>query len=214
MTATPIRDDCGHYAHIVGKRDRVAAAMKRRGASLQGIARLHGRVEYPLPLCSPPAVVVPIVKNPPKPAASVNLSDEMKAEIAAYAFKAVNAVLSDHRKRMALAAIPLNPVDRPSVREVMGIVALHAEIRTEDLISDRRARNIAWPRQIAMALAKETQPRLSLPAIGRAFGGKDHTTVMHALRRAAEHIEDDDTMAQLYRRSRATIESKWPEAFA
>jgi len=54
-----------------------------------------------------------------------------------------------------------------------------------DMVSARRARAVARPRQVAMYLAKQLTPR-SLPEIGRKFGGRDHTTVMHAIRRIEE----------------------------
>ncbi len=54
-----------------------------------------------------------------------------------------------------------------------------------DMLSARRARAVARPRQVAMYLTKQLTPR-SLPEIGRKFGGRDHTTVMHAIRRIEE----------------------------
>ena len=61
----------------------------------------------------------------------------------------------------------------------------HYRIRMADMHSARRARAVARPRQIAMYLAKQLTPR-SLPEIGKMFGGRDHTTVMHAVRRVDE----------------------------
>ena len=61
--------------------------------------------------------------------------------------------------------------------------------------SARRARNVARPRQVAMYLAKMLTAR-SLPEIGRKFGGRDHTTVMHAVRKVEELIADDAQIAQ------------------
>ncbi|MDH5470711.1 MAG: chromosomal replication initiator protein DnaA, partial [Gammaproteobacteria bacterium] len=63
-------------------------------------------------------------------------------------------------------------------------------IRTADLLSARRSRTITRPRQIAMSLAKELTTH-SLPEIGAAFGGRDHTTVLHACRKVAELREAD-----------------------
>ncbi|BBP44628.1 chromosomal replication initiator protein DnaA [Thiosulfatimonas sediminis] len=75
-------------------------------------------------------------------------------------------------------------------------VADYYKIRVADLHSKRRSRNVARPRQIAMAIAKELTNH-SLPEIGDAFGGRDHTTVLHAVRkikelRETEHQLDDD----------------------
>ena len=63
-----------------------------------------------------------------------------------------------------------------------------------DLLSSRRTRTIVRPRQIAMYLAKILTPR-SLPEIGRRFGGRDHTTVLHAVRKIEELINGDHTLA-------------------
>ncbi len=64
-------------------------------------------------------------------------------------------------------------------------------ISAEELLSSSRAARVAWPRQVAMYLARELTSE-SLPAIGRHFGGRDHTTVMHACRRTDERISSDD----------------------
>lgn len=61
--------------------------------------------------------------------------------------------------------------------------------------SSRRARNVARPRQVAMYLAKQLTAR-SLPEIGRKFGGRDHTTVMHAVKKVDELIAEDPSFAQ------------------
>ena len=66
----------------------------------------------------------------------------------------------------------------------------HFKIRMADLLSKRRTRSIARPRQIGMALAKELTNH-SLPEIGDAFGGRDHTTVLHACRRIASLRETE-----------------------
>ena len=62
-------------------------------------------------------------------------------------------------------------------------------VSLEQLLSTSRAAPVAWPRQVAMYLARELTDQ-TLPAIGRAFGGRNHTTVMHACRRTAERIAD------------------------
>lgn len=70
---------------------------------------------------------------------------------------------------------------RITIDEIQRQVAAHYNIRLADMASARRSRAIARPRQIAMYLAKQLTPR-SLPEIGRKFGGRDHTTVMHAVK--------------------------------
>jgi chromosomal replication initiator protein len=71
-----------------------------------------------------------------------------------------------------------------SVENIQKTVADYYKIKVSEMYSKRRSRNVARPRQIAMALAKELT-HLSLPDIGEAFGGRDHTTVLHACRKVA-----------------------------
>jgi chromosomal replication initiator protein len=83
-----------------------------------------------------------------------------------------------------------------TIENIQKTVAEYYKIRTSDLLSAKRTRSIARPRQMAMALAKELTKH-SLPEIGTAFGGRDHTTVLHATRkilelRAAEAMIEED----------------------
>jgi chromosomal replication initiator protein len=84
---------------------------------------------------------------------------------------------------------------RITIDEIQRKVAEHYNIRMTDMHSARRARSVARPRQVAMYLAKQLTAR-SLPEIGRKFGGRDHTTVMHAVRKIDELIESDVQIAQ------------------
>ncbi|OHC74019.1 MAG: chromosomal replication initiation protein DnaA [Rhodospirillales bacterium RIFCSPLOWO2_12_FULL_58_28] len=79
---------------------------------------------------------------------------------------------------------------RVTIEEIQKRVAAHFNIRISDMHSARRARSVARPRQVAMYLAKQLTSR-SLPEIGRKFGGRDHTTVMHAVRKVDELRESD-----------------------
>jgi chromosomal replication initiator protein len=72
-----------------------------------------------------------------------------------------------------------------TVENIQKTVADYYKVRVADLLSKRRSRSVARPRQVAMALAKELTSH-SLPEIGDAFGGRDHTTVMHACKRVRE----------------------------
>jgi len=72
-----------------------------------------------------------------------------------------------------------------TISNIQKVVAEYFKIRVADLLSPRRSRSITRPRQIAMALAKELTTH-SLPEIGDAFGGRDHTTVLHATRKVVE----------------------------
>lgn len=84
---------------------------------------------------------------------------------------------------------------RITIDEIQRKVADHYNIRLSDMHSARRARQVARPRQVAMYLAKQLTAR-SLPEIGRKFGGRDHTTVMHAVRKIEELSNDDASFAQ------------------
>lgn len=79
---------------------------------------------------------------------------------------------------------------RVTIDEIQKLVSTHFDLKPVDLISARRARAVARPRQIAMYLAKRLTTR-SLPEIGRKFGGRDHSTVIHAVRRI-EELRDSD----------------------
>ena len=84
---------------------------------------------------------------------------------------------------------------RVTIEEIQKRVAEHFNIRVSDMHSARRARSVARPRQVAMYLAKQLTPR-SLPEIGRKFGGRDHTTVMHAVKKVDELREKDGSFAE------------------
>ncbi len=82
-----------------------------------------------------------------------------------------------------------------TVEEIMRKVADHYHLRMSDLLSPRRARNVARPRQVAMYLSKQLTSK-SLPDIGRRFGGRDHTTVIHAVRKVEELTHTDHQIAE------------------
>jgi chromosomal replication initiator protein len=84
-----------------------------------------------------------------------------------------------------------------TVENIQKTVAEYYKIRIADLLSKRRSRSIARPRQVAMALAKELT-NYSLPEIGDAFGGRDHTTVLHACRRVKELRESERRIGEDY----------------
>jgi chromosomal replication initiator protein len=95
---------------------------------------------------------------------------------------------------------------RVTIDEIQKKVAEHYNIRLTDMSSARRARNVARPRQIAMFLAKQLTGR-SLPEIGRKFGNRDHTTVMHAVSRVTELMERDSSFAEDVELLRRMLES-------
>ncbi|MCJ9430014.1 chromosomal replication initiator protein DnaA [Kordiimonas sp. A6E486] len=80
-----------------------------------------------------------------------------------------------------------------TIDEIQRAVADYFNLRLSEMLSERRARNIARPRQVAMYLSKQLTSR-SLPEIGRRFGGRDHTTVMHAVRKIEDLRRDDSQL--------------------
>ncbi|MBB5688020.1 chromosomal replication initiator protein DnaA [Roseomonas alkaliterrae] len=95
---------------------------------------------------------------------------------------------------------------RVTIEEIQRKVAEHYNIRLTDMSSARRARNVARPRQVAMYLAKQLTSR-SLPEIGRRFGNRDHTTVMHAVSRISELMQADAAFAEDVELLRRMLES-------
>jgi chromosomal replication initiator protein len=84
---------------------------------------------------------------------------------------------------------------RVTIEEIQKRVSAHFNVRIADMHSARRARAVARPRQVAMYLSKQLTSR-SLPEIGRKFGGRDHTTVMHAVRKVEELKATDASFAE------------------
>ena len=77
-----------------------------------------------------------------------------------------------------------------TIDEIQKKVAEHFNIKLGEMTSDRRARAVARPRQVAMYLAKQLTAR-SLPQIGRKFGGRDHSTVLHGVNKIARMLKED-----------------------
>ncbi|SFK24671.1 chromosomal replication initiator protein DnaA [Methylophaga sulfidovorans] len=93
-----------------------------------------------------------------------------------------------------------------TLESIQKTVAEYFKVRVSELLAKKRTRSIARPRQIAMALAKELTSH-SLPEIGESFGGRDHTTVLHACRKVAELKESDPRVAEDYRNLLRTLSS-------
>ena len=91
-----------------------------------------------------------------------------------------------------------------TLENIIRTVARYYNIKIQDLTGARRTRSIARPRQIAMALAKELTNH-SLPEIGEQFGGRDHTTVLHAVRKIEELKKTDDKIRDDYNLLRHTL---------
>jgi chromosomal replication initiator protein len=84
---------------------------------------------------------------------------------------------------------------RVTIEEIQRKVAEHYNVRLSDMIGPKRLRTIARPRQVAMYLSKHLTTR-SLPEIGRRFGGRDHTTIMHGIRKIDELMTTDRQLAE------------------
>ena len=91
-----------------------------------------------------------------------------------------------------------------TVENIQKTVADYFKLRVADLLSKRRSRSVARPRQVAMALAKELTSH-SLPEIGDAFGGRDHTTVLHACKRIRELRDSDQKIQEDYKNLLRTL---------
>ena len=82
----------------------------------------------------------------------------------------------------------------PTVRDIQNATARHYRVTVLDMLSVRRTLNVMRPRQVAMYLAKSLTPR-SLPDIGRRFGDRDHTTVLHSVRKIERLLATDHALA-------------------
>lgn len=91
-----------------------------------------------------------------------------------------------------VSSVTIRP--RRTIRRLQEVVADFYHISPSEMTSARRSRSVARPRQVAMYLARETTPK-SLPDIGKLFGNRDHTTVIHAIRKVESLIATDDDFA-------------------
>jgi len=96
----------------------------------------------------------------------------------------------------------------PTLDMIQDVVADHYGLTALDLVSDRRGRSEARPRMLVMWLAKHCTPH-SLPAIGKMFGGRDHSTVMHAIKRIDHLMQGDDDLATTAQTMRAYFQEAW-----
>jgi chromosomal replication initiator protein len=97
---------------------------------------------------------------------------------------------------MVLRDMAQNPDQcRVKIEDILKVIGRHYNVARADLLSARRSRAVVVPRQIGMYLAKKLTPR-SLPEIGRRFGGRDHSTVLHAVRKIEDQMRTDDRLAR------------------
>ena len=110
---------------------------------------------------------------------------------ATFTGRSINADFAQEALR-DLLTVQERAVSLPNIQKT---VADYYQLRVADLLSKKRTRSLARPRQVAMALAKELTEH-SLPEIGDSFGGRDHTTVLHACRLIKELIATDGRMRE------------------
>jgi chromosomal replication initiator protein len=95
-------------------------------------------------------------------------------------------------ERLGRVGLGLRPARRarPTIAEIHAVVGERFAVTRDELLSGSRVGRVAWPRQVAMFLARQ-ETEASLPAIGAAFGGRNHTTVLHAVRRTEQRVKTD-----------------------
>ncbi len=119
---------------------------------------------------------------------------------------AVNRLVAANQLSHDLITVPLaertladlirtRDVKRVRIEDILKIVSRHFKVPRNELLSARRSRDVVRPRQIAMYLAKALTSR-SLPEIGRRFGGRDHTTVLHSVRKVEQMMREDPELCQ------------------
>ncbi|MBE7733278.1 chromosomal replication initiator protein DnaA [Devosia faecipullorum] len=119
---------------------------------------------------------------------------------------AVNRLVAANQLTGELITVPLaektladliraRDAKRVRIEDILKAVSRHYKVPRNELLSARRSRDVVRPRQIAMYLAKALTAR-SLPEIGRRFGGRDHTTVLHSVRKVEQMIKDDIELGQ------------------
>jgi chromosomal replication initiator protein len=121
------------------------------------------------------------------------LEGALKRVLAYSRFNNIHVSLSSAKEALKDLLAVLNR--QISIDNIQKTVADYFKIKVSEMYSKKRVRSLARPRQIAMALAKDLTS-MSLPEIGEAFGGRDHTTVLHACRKVQELIENDQDIAR------------------
>jgi len=111
------------------------------------------------------------------------------------AFAAVHQrpVDAEDAARLLADIIPAGTRQPIKVERIQALVADYYNITLEDMKSKRRDKHIVFPRQVAMFLVREETPS-SLPAIGKAFGGRDHTTALHSIEKIANELKEDERL--------------------
>jgi chromosomal replication initiator protein len=111
------------------------------------------------------------------------------------AFAAVHQRQVDQEEAARLLAdiIPAGTRKPINVERIQVLVADYYNVTLDDMKGKRRDKHIVFPRQVAMYLVREETPS-SLPAIGKAFGGRDHTTALHSIEKIANELKEDERL--------------------
>lgn len=189
-----------HYAETV----RICCQAEMPAIEYIGIGVRNGlhvarhrvtEVSLPLPMLPPPAPVV--APPPPAPIVAPHPFNNVPHDIAVAVVDYLARAEAAGEQESAVAGL-LEVVRPPQLPQLLGkvqtiqiAVAKHYGVSRLDLLSSRRTHNIVRPRQVAMFLAKHLT-FMSLPQIGRKFGNRDHTTVLHAVRKIERLRATDD----------------------
>lgn len=115
--------------------------------------------------------------------------------VAAYASLENKTIDSDFIEEALKDLIPNSPPKEITIDLIQQCCAEFFNLKVDDLKAKKRTRSVAWPRQIAMYLSRELTDA-SLPKIGEEFGGRDHTTVLHAYEKVAQQLEQDQNLVK------------------
>ncbi|MGF6147354.1 Chromosomal replication initiator protein DnaA [Kingella potus] len=205
------------YNHFHNEKKQLILTCDVLPAQIEGMDdRLKSRFSWGLTLeLEPPELEMRVAILQKKAEASgVTISEDAAFFIAKYirsnvrelegAFKRVEASSRFQKKPIDidLAAEALQDIVASTYKVItaeliLDTVAKHYRVKISELLGKKRTRNIARPRQVAMSLTKDLTS-MSLPAIGDAFGGRDHTTVMHGIKAVAKLRQEDPELAQDY----------------
>ncbi|SMF93709.1 chromosomal replication initiator protein DnaA [Methylomagnum ishizawai] len=202
---------------LLENKHQVVLTCDRYPKEIKGLEeRLKSRFGWGLPVAIEPPDLetrVAILKSK-----AVNLGVELSDEVAFFIGKRIRSNIRELegalRRVMANSHFTGKPITmefaKDALRDLIALqdrlinvdniqrtVAEYYKIRVSDLLSNKRTRNLSRPRQMAMALAKELTNH-SLPEIGQMFGGRDHTTVLHACRKSEELRACDNKFAEDY----------------
>ncbi|MCX8753157.1 chromosomal replication initiator protein DnaA [Snodgrassella sp. B3837] len=205
------------YNHLIDEKKQVILTCDTLPTHIDGMDdRLKSRFSWGLSLeLEPPELEMRVaILQKKAELAQVKLEDEAAFFIAKHIRSNVRELEGAFKRVVAQSRFASRPIDvglatealqdilavnhKPMTLEhIQNTVAKFYGITISDMVGKKRTRNLARPRQMAMTLAKELTP-LSLPAIGSGFGGRDHTTVMHAVKSISKLRKSDAETTKAY----------------